>query len=376
MVPGELPMSAFDGRLRVLTSMAFEEPDRIPIDYWAIDSVTEKLIEHYGLADREALLQRLNVDLRYVMGPSFAGQQFRVHDNGAIEDHWGVMRKQRTVTGTDKDGQPWSWTYKHVHRAPLAEAETVKGIEAYTHWPSADQWDYSAVKEECVRASMQGAAVVNGGDRLDRTAQLKPASYLRGMEQFLIDLIESPKIAECILAHVADYYLEYNRRVFEAADGNIDIFFMGDDMGTQKGLWVSKDVYRRFFKANFRRFNELAHSFGIKTMYHTCGNVMELIGEFIDCGLDILQSLQPSAMDLAVLKRNYGGQLAFQGGIDIQNTMPKGSVSDVRDEVRSRAATLGQGGGYIFCTAHNLLPDVPLKNIAALFEAYLEYGRY
>ena len=369
-------MSQTNGRQRVLAAIDHRAPDRIPIDYWAVDSVTQRLLGHYGLADREQLLRRLGVDLRYVMGPSFCGQQFHIHDGGLIEDHWGVLRQPMTLEGVDKTGRQWTWTYKHLHRSPLGACRTVREIESYDHWPSAEQWDYSTVEAECRGVREAGCAVVNGGDRLDRTAQLKAAMYIRGTEAFMEDLALAPDLAQCIIDHIAGYYLQYNKHVFEAAGGNIDIFFMGDDMGTQHGTWVSVEMYRKFFKENFRRYNELAHRYGIKTMYHTCGNVTDLIPQFIDCGLDILQSLQPAAMDLVKLKREYGKDLAFQGGIDIQSTMPKGSCQEVRAEVRRCARTLGPGGGYIFGTAHNLLPDVPTENAAALFDAYLEYGRY
>ena len=371
-----MSMLPTNARQRVLDTIDRMEPDRIPIDYWAVDSVTERLIQHFGVADREALLQRLEVDLRYVMGPSFAGQQFHVHHDGLVEDHWGVLRKPMTVNGTDRNGRDWSWTYRHLHRSPLAHLRMVQDIERYEHWPNADQWDYRNVRSECDRARESGCAVVNGGDRLDRTAQLKPAIYLRGAEQFLEDLVLHPNIADCIIEQIASYYLRYNERVFEAAEGAIDVFFMGDDMGTQHGPWVSVAMYRRFFKDNLRQYIELAHRYGIKTMYHSCGNVLELIPEFIDCGLDVLQSLQPSAMDLGRLKREYGRHLAFQGGIDIQDTLPNAEPRRVAQEVRNRARMLGPGGGYIFGTAHNLLPDVPTENIVALFESYLDYGRY
>jgi len=361
---------------RVLAAIDHRQADRIPIDYWAVDPVTDRLIEHYRVADREQLLRLLNVDLRYVMGPSFAGQQFRVHDDGLIQDHWGVLRKAMEVSGTDKNGRQWSWTYKHLHGPPLAGCDSVHKIEQYDRWPTADMWDYSNVKAECLAVGKTGYAVVNGGDRLDRTAQLKPAMYIRGVEQIMEDLALQPEMAHCIIEHIADYYLSYSQRVFEAAEGNIDIFFMGDDMGTQHGLWVSVDMYRKFFKENFRKYNELAHRYGIKTMYHTCGNVADLVPEFIDCGLDVLQSLQPAEMDLVKLKREYGKDIAFQGGIDIQNTMPNASPQEVEEEIKARAETLGDGGGYIFGTSHNLLPDVPTENIVALFEACERYGKY
>lgn len=364
---------AMTGRDRVLTALALREPDRIPIDFWAERSVTDSLIHRLGVRDKEALLQRLGVDLRYVMGPSFGASAPGGAQDETV-DYWGVARRPATVEGVDGTGRAWRWTYQHVHCSPLERATTVQELEAWP-WPTAERWDYSAVEAECLAARQTGSAVVFGGDRLDRTAQLKPAMYLRGTEQFLSDLLLQPKLAECLLDHIASYYLDYNERVFAAAAGAIDIFFMGDDMGTQTSLWVSPKLYRKFFKARFRAFIELAHRYGIKTMYHSCGNVTALIPDFIDCGLDILQSLQPAALDPAAIKREYGAHLCFQGGIDIQH-LPRKSPEEVDAEVAERARTLGVGGGYIFCTAHNLLPDVPPQNIDALFSAYHRHGRY
>lgn len=373
-----MPQSSekMSSRDRVLQAISHKQPDRIPIDYWAVSEVSERLIQHFGVADQEALLRHLNVDLRYFRGPGLDGPELHKLGDGRIVDHWGVVRQKKTVEGSDKDGHPWKWTYRHLETSPLAAMESVREIEAYSGWPNAEMWDYSGVKAEAQRIRDAGLAVVFGGDRLDRSAQLKPATYIRGTEQFLIDMVEEPEIAECVVEHLVAYYLDYNRRVFEAADGLIDIFFMGDDMGTQNGLWVSPNQYRRFFKENFRRFNDLAHKYGAKTMYHSCGAVTALIPEFIECGLDILQSLQPAALDPVAIKREYGRDLVFQGGMDIQDTLPKGSPDDVRKEVQLRAESLGPGGGYIFGTAHNLLPDVPTENIEALFDAYLEYGVY
>jgi uroporphyrinogen decarboxylase len=365
------------GRERVLACLQHRQADRIPIDYWADPEVSARLREVLGSPDQESLLKALQVDLRYVSGPSAPGHR---DEAGHLVDHWGVPRRTMTVEGVDRTGRSWSWSYQHVDRPPLETATSVREIEEHPYWPSAERWDYSGVRAACESARATGCAVVNGGDRLDRAAQLKPAMYLRGAEAFLSDLLLQPAMAQCLLEHVIHYYLDYNERVFRAATEGaaqlIDIFFMGDDMGTQTGPWVSPRLYRSFFKENFRRLNELAHGFGIKTMYHTCGNVTALIPDFIDCGLDILQSLQPAAMDLCKLKREFGQHLCFQGGIDIQTTMPQGTPAEVKVEVKQRAETLGPGGGYVFCTAHNLLPDVPTENLRALFEAYLEYGSY
>ena len=366
-----------NSRERVLAALDCREGDRVPIDFWAVGEVSARLAEALGVADGEELLREVGADLRYFRGPGLAAEQVESAADGSFSDHWGVRRKLHTVTGTDKNGRAYTWTYKHLVGSPLAAAETVADIERHS-WPDAGRWDYSEVKCACRAIRDVGLAVVFGGDRLDRTAQLKAAMYLRGTERFMGDLLLEPAMAECLLERVATYYLDYNRRVFEAAGGLIDIFFMGDDMGTQNSTWVSPEMYRKFFRARFVRFNELAHRFGVRTMYHTCGRVTDLVGEFVEAGLDVLQSLQPAAMgdDLAALKRRYGRRLCFQGGIDIQDVLPHGTPSDVRRHVRHVAATLAPGGGYIFGTAHNILPDTPTENILALIEAYHEFGKY
>ncbi|UCG06806.1 MAG: hypothetical protein JSV83_23390, partial [Desulfobacterales bacterium] len=225
---------------------------------------------------------------------------------------------------------------------------------------------------------MEQYAVICGADRLNRTAQFKPAMYLRGIEKLLLDLTLNPVFVEALTQRLTDYYLEYNEKIFRKANGKIDIFFMGDDFGTQEGMFLSKEMWRKFFKPGFKKFIEQAHSYGIKVMHHTCGSVVELIPEFIECGLDILQSLQPRAkgMDLKKIKREYGNDIAFQGGIDIQDTMPFGTVEQVKDDVKRTIETLGPGGGYILCTSHNLQADTPIENILSMYETALEVGKY
>ena len=102
--------------------------------------MTERLVAHFALDNTEALLRKLGVDLRYVMGPSFMGQQMRVQQDGLVQDHWGVLRKPMTVQGTDRTARSWTWTYQHVHSSPLQAATSTDQIEDYPHWPTADLW--------------------------------------------------------------------------------------------------------------------------------------------------------------------------------------------------------------------------------------------
>jgi uroporphyrinogen decarboxylase len=153
---------------------------------------------------------------------------------------------------------------------------------------------------------------------------------------------------------------------------------MGDDFGMQTNLLMSIGMWERFLEPGFRNYIELAHRYRVKVMHHTCGAVEPLIPKFIDAGLDILQSLQPRAanMDLRQLKKKYGRNIAFQGSVDIQETLPRGKPQDVRREVEERMKAGKPGGGFIICTSHNIQADVPLENILALLEAYHEFSVY
>jgi uroporphyrinogen decarboxylase len=365
-----------DHRQRVEKCLSHQEPDRVPIDYWVAKEVDARLLQDLGCKNKEEVLRHFDVDFRYLQGPSYAGQKMAEYDDGTTEDLWGVRRRVMNIE-RERAGHHYKWSYKHVAISPLEHMETVAEIEKYDKWPSADNWDYSGFEAQCDEHRGE-YVVINMGDRLDRTAQFKPMMYIRGMEQAYIDLGVNPEIAECIIEHIKTYFLEYNERVFKAAKGKIDIFMMGDDFGTQQNSMMSVDMWRHFFKPGFKAYIELAHKYGMKVMHHTCGSVVELIPEFIDCGLDILQSLQPLAegMDLGKLKQKYGKDICFQGGMDIQHTLPNGSPDDVREMVRSQFEKGKPGGGYITCTAHNIQPDTPTENIKALFEAYQEYGKY
>lgn len=355
-------------RQRVLAAMSHQRPDRTPRDYWATVEVTNRLLNHLRLPDREHLLRTFGVDLRYVEGPAWQGQALRTYPDGSTEDLWGVRRQAKTVSGGG-----YTSTYLHVVESPLATASSASEVNAYDRWPSPDWWYYGGLRDQCLQ--YEGYAVVNAGDRLDRTAQLKPMMYIRGMEQTYLDLALNPEIADAIIGHIVEYFLEYNEKVFAAAGDAMDIFMMGDDFGTQHGPMMSLETWRRHFRRGFAAYIELAHRHGLRVMHHTCGSVVDLIPDFIECGLDILQSLQPQArgMDLGELRREYGRDLCFHGGIDIQEVLPHGSPDDVRRHVRRQLEAAGEDGGYILCTAHNIQADTPVENVLAMYEACAEF---
>jgi uroporphyrinogen decarboxylase len=191
---------------------------------------------------------------------------------------------------------------------------------------------------------------------------------LRGMENTLEDFYAAPQHIERLLDALTDYYLEIIRGWGGLED--VDCIFMSDDWGTQSSLMVSPEMWRRFFAARYRRLCDEAHRQGLDVMFHSCGHVLEIIGDLIDAGVDIIDPLQSEAMDLRVVAREYGGKVAFCGGLSDQAIAGYTPVQ-VRDEVRRTIDLLGvpYANAYIVGTSNTLMPEIPLANIEALFEA-------
>lgn len=377
-----------DSRERTLLALHHEEADRVPIDVWASRGTRDKIRNGLGMS-LEEFLDANDVDLRYIEGPRYIGPALAdrvgtANPSGTAGpagtpavDIWGVPRTSVVVRLADRTGEHREY-YEEVARSPLQGVRTRDEVEAYSHWPSADWFDYSDIRAQCERVRSKSRVVVFMGDRLNRLAQLKPAMYLRGAEQIFLDLVDNPDIASAIFARIASFYREYGARILEAARGAIDILCTGDDFGSQNGPLVSPAMWRTFLRAGFRDFIELGKAHGAVVMHHTCGAVADLVPDMIDCGLDILQSLQPEAsgMDPRTLKAGFGDRLCFHGGVSIQRVLPRGTPGEIGEHVRDLFAAMAPGGGFIACTSHNIQADVPLANVAALLDAYRAAGHY
>jgi len=201
------------------------------------------------------------------------------------------------------------------------------------------------------------------------------AWYLRGYDRFLLDLVMNKDFAHALLDKLFDFEMVTGTRL---AQTGVDIIWVGDDFGTQKSLIVSPETWREFFK---HRYAGLIQAFraikpDVKIAYHSDGNIEPLLPEYIEIGVDILNAVQPKALDPARLKRRFGKNLAYWGTVDIQEVLPFGSPEDVENEVKLRIQTVGQGGGLIVGPSHNIQPDVPLDNTLAFYRAVEKYGKY
>ncbi len=355
-----------NSRERTFLALEHKTGDRIPVDFWATATVISRLEQALGVT-YAGFLDRYDVDLRHIEGPRYIGPPL---EDGM--DIWGVKRSNVSAGSSGR-----SEAYSEATEAPLAGAECVEDVEKYAHWPSPDWFDYSVVESQSEAVLKDQRIVAFMGDRLNRVAQLKPAMYLLGTEKLFMDIAMRSEIVQAVFAKIRKFYLVYLERILSAARGKIDIVITGDDFGAQNGPLISPEMWRNLLKPGFKEYLDLVRRHGVVSMHHTCGSVVGIIPDMIECGLDILQSIQPEAqgMALADLKNKFGKKLCFQGGISIQKIMPYGSPEDVRREVRRIAEIVGPDGGYIFCTSHNIQADTPLENITALMDAYLEFGK-
>jgi uroporphyrinogen decarboxylase len=335
-------------RERVLMAFDHEPPDRVPCWCGASEEFWRKAKQQLG-CDDEQLRVRLGDDFRRVL-PIYAGPN---PPRAA-----GVT--SRTVFGIERRGMG----YGHPTAHPLAEA-TLKEIHDYP-WPDPTWMDITAIRREARK--YEGRYAILGGDW---SPFWHDAIDLLGMENLLIRMYTQPAAVDALLGHIVDYYAMVNERIFAAAAEVIDIFFFGNDFGSQTGPLLGPDLFGRFIMPHLKRLVDLAHRHGLKAQLHCCGGFAPLIPLMIEAGLDALHAVQPSCqgMDLHVLKRTFGDRLVFNGGIDSHHVLIAGTPETVRQGTRRVLEIMAPGGGFVAGASHDaILEETPLENVLAMFD--------
>ncbi len=350
-----------NSRQRVLAAVEHRQPDRVPIALDFAPEVRQRLRERLGLGESE---------FRQWSGEDFAGVR-PTYPAAASPRAYADPTIEVTADGKYLDifrvpfrpVRVGSQTYMELTgEPPLADCQGLEELEAFP-WPKADDWDYSAIP----------SALAAEADRATwghSRGFFEIAHFMRGMEGFLTDLALRPELACALMDHIADYLLERSRRILSAGGGAFAVFEYNDDVASQRGLFISPAMWREHLKCRMARFCRLARQFGAKLRYHCCGSARAIIPDLIEIGVDILNPVQPLAagMDPFELKRCFGENITFHGGIDIQQLLPKASPRQVRKHVRRMIDVVGRDGGYILGPSHAIQSDVPLENIIAMVE--------
>jgi len=348
-------MSELSHRERVLLALEHRDTDRVPIAMVcaginppARRELKRRLARERGMTVEEFL--QPFIDIKSV-SPPYVGPSLPPRT-----DIWGVRRTPISYGAGE---------YNEIVFYPLAEAKTVEDLNRH-RWPSPNWFDYEALPDliaEIQRGEPYCLITANGNI-------FETSWYMRGFQRIFEDMVLRPELVHAIMGRVCDFYVEYFRRILTAARGQIDLVFTADDIGSQKGLLMSLDMWAEVIKPYHEQLNRTIHQFGARVIYHSDGAVMDAVPGLIDMGIDVLQALQFDAdgMDPVALKQNYGDRLCFEGGISVQRTLPFGTVEDVRREVRERIAVLARGGGYILGPSHAIQAGTPTENIVAMFE--------
>ncbi len=200
---------------------------------------------------------------------------------------------------------------------------------------------------------------------------------LLGMEILCMKMHDDPDLVDALFAHLVDYYAAVSQRIFEMAADVIDIFFIGNDFGSQIGPLLGPKQFDRFVLPHLRRLIELGHAYGLKVQLHCCGGFEPLIPAMIGVGLDGLHAVQPccAGMNLKSLKAKYGDKLLFNGAIDSQHVLIEGTPEIVRQKTREVLSIMAPGGGYVAGASHDsILEETPVENVLAMFDAVEEFG--
>ena len=351
-------------RERIRAVFSHEIPDRVPAWMGASPEFKALALKSASLGGEEDLALFVGDDFRrvyarYAGPPEFSPDSALVHPGATCRTPFGV---ERLGYGC---GQPAGH--------PLAGIRSAADIDAYP-WPDPRWMDVSRIRADA--SAWGGRFAVLGGDW---SPFYHDAIDLVGMETLMIMLVDNPELADRLLNRIVDYYFQVSLRIFEAAADVIDVFFIGNDFGTQTGPVVGEALFRRFFQPHLARLASLGHDFGLKVQLHCCGGFFPLIPALIEAGIDALQSLQPDARDMAParLKSAFGGRIVFNGCIDTHYWLIDGTPDLVRAKTREVLEIMKPGGGYIASPSHDyLLPETPVENVFAFYQTVKEYGSY
>ena len=252
-----------------------------------------------------------------------------------------------------------------IHWAALAHSP-------WDHASEADFWEQLRSHAIALRASSDRAIVLSAGCNL-----FEWGTFLRRLDNFIMDLKRSPAEVERFLDALMERHLASLEKICHAVGDVVDIIRLGDDLGMNTGPLMGPDTYRKLFKPRHTQLCSYIKSHSsMHTFLHSCGSIYKLIPDLIDAGFEILNPAQTNARDMEPerIKAEFGADVTFWGaGADTRAILNRGTPAQVKDHVRANIEILSPGGGFVFNTIHNILPDVPPENIVAMFEAVDEY---
>jgi uroporphyrinogen decarboxylase len=374
-------------RDRVITALQHREPDRVPLSMTITVDAYNNLKNYLGIELEEDLkignwtdvaihplvAEKFGLDIFWLRLNSPHKKPRQPEDPNKRIDEWGIERTRVDL--------PSGGYYFEMTSHPLEDA-TIADLEDYP-WPDPyDPGRVEGLREYAyqMRRDTEFAILAKFAGAIFETAW-----YLRGMEKFMIDLIDNPAFVHALLEKIYQVQRGFDEVGLEAVGEYIDILRLsGEDLGTQAGPLISLPMFRSFIRPYFEKLwtfakqKLLSKNPEARLMLHSCGSVRTFIPDWLEMGLDILDPIQPMAkgMDPFQLKADFGDGLTFHGGIDAQHVLPYGTEEEVRQHTKKYIKALAPGGGFIVAPVHNVQGDVRPENLVAMRDAVEEFGYY
>lgn len=335
-----------NSRERVIRAIEFDSPDRIPIMHAFLPSAVAKLGENTV----KDILDKYPHDFSDVYQYSTMSAD-PLYQKGTYRDDWGCVwvNARGGILG-------------QVKEHPLRDLKTLRDYEPPD--PLSDPY-FTRVEKYLKSSDCQGYTTV------DYLCFFERMQWLRGLSNVMVDLIRRPSE----LTELAEIILDYNvRRIQRWGEIGVDEAFFGDDWGHQRGLMVSPSIFRQFFKPHYEKMFDAAHKAGMRVQLHSDGYVLDLIPDFIDMKVDVL-NVQMTIIGIEKLGALFGGKICFRSDLDCQHILPFGTPEDVSKHVKQTIRCLGSfNGGLIGCA--EIGDNVPLPNVVAVYESFRKYGNY
>ena len=352
-----------NGRDRVLIALDGGEPDRVPraLSFYRVD--IERLVPAGLYRGDEAL-----VDVNFVDFPLSAEEKAleRLAEPYAPDTRLGSAAQMATYT---------RWGYRPetpAYSSPLAGARSLDDLRRFPFPDIGSPYQATGLARQVKALHARGLAV--GGNLPHLGGELFEAAWrLRGLENFLLDLLEHPDWADFLLDRLAALA---RRNAETLARAGVDLLALDDDVGMPGTMIISPAMWRRFFKPRMAGIIQAARAIrpGLRVLYHSDGYFEPIVGDLVEIGVNAINPLEPEHMDAAYLRRQFGPRLALWGTVGRQTTFSFASPDEIRREVRERIDTLGRAG-LILCPAYDIdEPDIPWANIIAFIEAVEVYG--
>ncbi len=325
----------------ILHTIGHRETGGVPYNFMFSPPIQELLEKHYGTLEIE---EKLNFPIRMTAPDSIKPLYAHPDEYGpTITDEFGVV-----------------WSTSDIDRgAPIGPPLHEPDLSLYTFPDAAEAYRFEGIAQWC-RNNNEHFTVIWVGDLWER------ATFMRGMEHLLLDVSQNPGFVESLLWGITEYILKTMEILFENFE--FDAIAVSDDYGTQNGLILSPANWKRMIKPGLEEIYSLAKKKGYLVFHHSCGNITEVIPDMIDIGLDILHPIQPEAMDILSLKKEFGKDLTFCGGLNTQQLLPFGKPTEIRDTVKRLKDEMGKDGGYVLEPGITIQADVPLQNVVAMIE--------